>query len=110
LEAGDQELLFSPEELARLNKKDKKKRLEETENDYKVNLKNLVEEQRVVSGIHDIYGSLFDELGYAKVIKHPTRHEAVVDIYRNIVLARIANPLSKNGQHRHVGRKLWNKA
>lgn len=95
LEASEQELLFSPEDLARLNKKNKKKKLEESEADYKVNLKNLVEEQRVVSGIHDIYGGLFDELGYAKVMKHPNRQESAVDIYRNIVLARIANPLSK---------------
>ena len=95
LEAGNQELLFSPEELARLNKKNKNKKIKETADDYKVNLKNLIEEQRVVSGIHDIYGKLFDELGYAKTIKNPTRHESVVDIYRNIVLARIANPLSK---------------
>ncbi|MBP7796770.1 MAG: IS1634 family transposase, partial [Elusimicrobiales bacterium] len=50
---------------------------------------------RVVSGIHDIYGSLFDELGYAKVIKNPKRYKSVVDIYKNIVLARIANPVSK---------------
>lgn len=95
LEAGDQELLFSPEELARLNKNSKKKKIEESDDDYKVNLKNLIEEQRVVSGIHDIYGTLFDELGYTKVIENPRRHESAVDIYRNIVLARIANPLSK---------------
>lgn len=95
LEAGDQELLFSPEEIARLSKKNKKKKIEECEEDYKVNLKNLTEEQRVVSGIHDIYGGLFDELGYAKTIKRASRNESAVDIYRNIVLARIANPLSK---------------
>ena len=92
LESGSQGLLFSPEELARLKKKGEDKECGE---DYKVNLKNLVEEQRVVSGIHDIYGALFDELGYAKVIKNPKRYESVVNIFRNIVLARIANPLSK---------------
>ncbi|MBU1784191.1 MAG: hypothetical protein KKG95_02470, partial [Candidatus Omnitrophica bacterium] len=45
-----------------------------------VNLKNLKEEQRVVSGIHDIYGSLFDELGYKNVIKNPERNDASVDM------------------------------
>ena len=92
LEAGNQELLFSPEELARLNRSEG---TEGSDNDYKVNLKDLLEEQRVVSGIHDIYGRLFDELGYAKVIKNPKRYKSVVEIYKNIVLARIANPRSK---------------
>jgi len=94
LEADNQGLLFSPEELARLNKREKD---EGSDKDYEVNLKDILEEQRVVSGIHDIYGSLFDELGYAKVIKNPKRYKSVVDIYKNIVLARIANPVSKKG-------------
>jgi len=92
LEADNQGLLFSPEELARISKG---KKDEGSDKDYEVNLKDLLEEQRVVSGIHDIYGSLFDELGYAKVIKNPKRYKSVVDIYKNIVLARIANPVSK---------------
>ncbi|MBP7796019.1 MAG: hypothetical protein KA059_04505, partial [Elusimicrobiales bacterium] len=84
LEADNQGLLFSPEELARISKG---KKDEGSDKDYEVNLKDLLEEQRVVSGIHDIYGSLFDELGYAKVIKNPKRYKSVVDIYKNIVLA-----------------------
>lgn len=95
LEAGSQRLLFSPEELARLNEKAKEKKSRETEKDYKVNLKNIVEEQRVVSGIHNIYGSLFDELGYEKVINDSKKQKSAIKTYRDIVLARIANPLSK---------------
>ena len=30
--------------------------------DYVVNIKDLVEEDRVITGIHDIYGKMFDEL------------------------------------------------
>jgi len=90
LEADNQVLLFSPEELAQKNKK-----VEETKEDYKVNLKDLVEEQRVVSGIHDVYGKLFDDLGCASVIANPARNRSAVTIFRDIVLARIANPKSK---------------
>lgn len=93
LEADDQQLLFSPEELART--KEKENNEPETESDYHVNLKNLVEEQRVVSGIHDVYGNLFDQLAFDSIIKNPARHTAAVRIFKDIVLARIANPLSK---------------
>lgn len=92
LEADDQYLLFSPEEMARTKEKTTQKI---TDDDYKVNLKNLKEEQRIVRGIHDIYGSLFDELGYNNVIKNPARNKSSVKIFRDIVLARIANPSSK---------------
>lgn len=92
LEAGDQQLIFSPEELA---KEKNKKGKEPNEDDYKVNLKHLKEEQRVVSGIHDVYGSFFDQLGFKSVFKNPARQKATVNIFKDIVLARIANPVSK---------------
>lgn len=92
LEAGNQELMFSPEKLAAMKATLKPK---ESDDDYEVNLKNLTEEQRVVSGIHDVYGSVFDELGFHKIIKNPARHKSTLNIFKNIVLARIANPLSK---------------
>lgn len=66
-----------------------------TDDDYNVDLRNLKEEQRVVRGIHDVYGSLFDQLGYNKALKNPARNKSSVEIFKNIVLARIANPLSK---------------
>jgi len=94
LEADSQELLFSPEQLARL-KKDSVNKNAITDDDYKVNLKDLIEEQRVVSGIHDVYGELFDELWYDQVIKNSDRSKATVKMFKDIVLARIANPLSK---------------
>ena len=97
LEADCQELLFSPEELVKMqsNVNNKKNQKKELADNYKVNLKNLKEEQRTISGIHDIYGSLFDQLGYKQVFKNPARAVSTIDIFKNIVLARIANPLSK---------------
>jgi hypothetical protein len=108
LEAQQQMFLIPPEELARKNLEAKAKRQEITEEDYKVNIKDLEEEQRacpersegVVSGIHDVYGKLFHELGYDRVIKNPARHKASVKMFENIVLARIANPASKRASVR----------
>lgn len=93
LEDDGQESLFSPDELAKTSKE--KTIPEEAERDFEVNLKNLLEEARVISGIHDVYGRLFDELGLGRVIKNPARHRLGVELFRNIVMGRIANPVSK---------------
>lgn len=92
MEAGSQQLLFSPEELAKLKINTATK---DSDNEYKVNLKDLVEEDRTISGIHDVYGSLFNQLGYQDIFKNPAQQKTYGDIYKHIVLARIANPLSK---------------
>ena len=91
LEAGGQEFLFKQEEIVKLGDSGKKYK----DSDYIVNVKNLKEEQRLTSGIHEVYGKLFDDLGYGKVIKRSSRNKATVDIFKNIVLARVANPVSK---------------
>lgn len=92
LEADSQSLLFSPEDLAKLKQKQPEA---EKASDYHVNLKNLTEEQRLVSGIHDVYGPLFEQMGFNAIFKNPARHRAWVRMFRDIVLARIANPVSK---------------
>jgi len=91
LEADAQEMLFSPEEVAKINIEAKTY----SEDDYKVNIKDLLEEARTVSGIHDAYGTLFDELSYDKVISNPKRNVSAASVFKDIVLARIANPASK---------------
>jgi transposase len=97
LEADGQELLFSPEYLAGL--KQQKEKAEDTagadRKPFEVNLKDLIEEERIVSGIHEVYGALFEELGFDRVIKNPARHRYGVELFRNIVMGRIANPVSK---------------
>ena len=75
LEEDNQLPLFPPEELSRLKKKPlviepqtKAENVSESSNyNYHVNLKDIIEEARVISGIHDIYGCLFDEMGYDKI-------------------------------------------
>lgn len=91
LEAGAQQFLFKPEEIVKLGQSGKKY----SKSDYIVNVKNLEEEQRLISGIHDVYGKLFTGLGYDKVITRPGRNKMTVRIFSDIVLARVANPVSK---------------
>jgi transposase len=103
LEQGDQGLLFPPEEIAKSNLKARKERKKlgkdqkkiYTDKDYEVNVKDIREESRVISGIHDVYGNLFEELGYEKVISQSARNRSAVGLLRDVVLARIANPVSK---------------
>lgn len=56
-----------------------------------VKLSDLIEKTRLVSGIQDVYGSLFDELGFSKTFASSELN----CILRSVVLARIANPSSK---------------
>lgn len=93
MEAGSQQLLMSPEKLARINLEAKEKKY--SDDDYRVDLRDLVEEQRIVSGIPDTYGKLFSELGYDRVISNPKRNVSAASIFKDLVLARIANPASK---------------
>lgn len=56
----------------------------------KVDLKDVVEEQRVVEGIGEVFGALFRELGFSRILAHP--HAGVLEA---VVCARLANPVSK---------------
>ncbi len=95
LEARQQMFLISPEEMARKSLDARAELRKVTEEDYLLDIRNLDEEQRVISGIHDVYGKLFKDLGYDRAIGNPSRNKASVRMFENIVLARIANPASK---------------
>jgi transposase len=101
LENTVQPPLFSPEELDRLRNLPIRdgitSKVAESSEAYRVNLKDILEEDRVISGIHDIYGRLFDEMGYEAVFPINVRqsHTSIGKIFKDIVLARIANPVSK---------------
>jgi len=102
--------LFNPEDLTKdllVPKREEKDPYHDE--DYHVDIRTLQEESRVITGIHDIYGSLFDELGVASIFDTPSSIDAstqkksktpaalnkIVDTFKNIVLARIAQPSSK---------------
>jgi transposase len=66
-------------------------KLEDLTDSDSVILKNLVEEQRVIDGLHDIGGHVFAQLDYDKILSGKKN----VELLRDIVLMRIANPSSK---------------
>ena len=101
LELKSQLPLYSVEEVEKLAEKAKEEKKEqkvkENREDYEVNLLDLIEEDRVIKGIHDIYGKMYSELGFDKIIANPTRNVSASKALKEIVMARIANPDSKMG-------------
>jgi hypothetical protein len=57
-----------------------------------VNLRKLREEARIVTGIHDIYGSLYDEIGFGRVMNKCSKSRFIL---KDIVMARLALPCRK---------------
>lgn len=94
LEAESAPTLFHPDELARMAIAGRKQ-AELSSEALHVDLKQLREESRIVVGIHEIYGKLFDELGFHRVLGNPARRVEAAKTIRHLVMARIANPASK---------------
>jgi hypothetical protein len=115
LELDGQLPLYTPKEIEDREKKAQKKRkkennsrnervkllnqLDKEENraKFNVNLLDIEEEGRIITGIHEIYGKLYNELGFDRVIGNRARNARSIEILKEIVLARIANPDSKRG-------------
>lgn len=95
LEAESAPTLFYPETLAEMVIEARKNKEEEKE--LNVNLKNLREEARIITGIHEVYGEIYKDLGFDNVLKNPKRNPGANKNLFNIVMARIANPSSKRG-------------
>jgi len=95
LEAEAAPVLFKPDELARMVIDYRKKADLSPDQPLRVDLKQLREENRVVVGIHEIYGKLFDELGFDRVLGDPARRVQAAKTIKHLVMARIANPASK---------------
>ena len=91
--------LFTPEELQKdldKNHPDNKE-VQYSDEDYNVDIRALEEESRVISGIHDVYGKMFDELNLKSIFSNPARNVSAVQVFKDILLARIAKPDSKRG-------------
>lgn len=97
------------EQLKYLQEKQHKKkgrkplmRLQELAEKTSVNLNHLMEEQRVIEGLHDIAGHVFTQLGYDKSLlnKNDTA------LLRDIILMRIANPGSKFSAQRLLANRF----
>jgi len=57
----------------------------------KVSLADLVEEKRVIEGIHDVAGHVYDLIGYPKLLQR----KKDIELLKDLVLMRIAGPSSK---------------
>lgn len=73
----------------------RQKSLDFDEADKAVDISNLREQSRVNDGFMDIFGKLFDELGFNKVIKGSKRDPFWNEILKRCVIARIIDPQSK---------------
>lgn len=87
--------LFRPEDMAQLARRADGSK--DPTAPLRVDLKQLREEQRVIVGVHEIYGKLYQELGFEKSLKNPKRQKASARNLFHVVMARIANPRSKRG-------------
>jgi hypothetical protein len=66
--------------------------LPEVPEDETVHVKDLREEMRVVEGIGEVFGKLFNDLGFNSLIGETRRDEQWNEILKACVIARIANP------------------
>jgi transposase len=56
-----------------------------------ISLLDLVEEQRIIEGVHDVAGHVYTQLGYDQLL--PRQKDK--DLLKDLVLMRLANPSSK---------------
>ena len=63
--------------------------------DDKVDMGALREEQRIIEGIGDVFGKLYEDLGLTKALGDTKKDYPRNEILKACVLARIANPVSK---------------
>jgi len=63
--------------------------------DSKLPLSYAKERARIIVGIHDVYGFVYEQVGFTNLFSRPKQREKAAQILREIVLARIAQPASK---------------
>ena len=82
--------LFAPEEVAgHYRKRGRRPGSVKSRPASEVKLSEVVEQQRVIEGIGDVFGPLFHDLGFNKILAQQAR------VLEATVLARVANPSSK---------------
>lgn len=70
-------------------------KLKEGNNQLCVDISQLKEKSRYIYGIHDVYGHIYDQLGFTNLFTRPHQRTEAAKILRDVVLARIACPVSK---------------
>lgn len=93
---------FTADELMKMiiSSKNKKKEFQ-----CLVDVNNLREENRVTIGIHEVFGQIYKDIGYDQALKNPARQVASSKKLFNLVMSRIANPVSKRAAVEELDRK-----
>ena len=91
MENGKQATLFGTDTLAAMVQRSRREALNGT-GPLPVNLRDIREKHRLVSGIHEIYGSLYDSVGFGTIMRGCPVSAGVM---KDIVIGRIARPVSK---------------
>ncbi len=99
LEAQHQPGLFPPEAVAK--QVIEAKAAKASKATLNVDLRQMVEEQRVVLGIHEVYGEVYRQLSFDTLLSQK-RYRASHEALFHCVMARIANPKSKRGSVQHL--------
>ena len=97
LQAHTQPELFPPEDVA--GQVIAAQRQQQDDTPLRVDLKQLRETRRVVSGIHAVYGAVYEALGLHRLLpawRYRASHKALC----HSVMARLANPKSKRASVR----------
>lgn len=93
LEAEHQPQLFTAEQVSQ--QAIEARQQSASEQPLHVDLKQLKEIQRSVVGIHEVYGELYQQLGFANILGVAKRQQTKREILKQLTLARIAQPESK---------------
>jgi transposase len=94
LESQHQQNLFPAEDLAERAIKARREKKQKEES-LRVNLKELREEGRTIVGIHEVYGKVYELLGFEGILTK--RSVASRRALYHLTMARLARPLSKRG-------------
>ena len=95
--------LWSPQEEAERVLKAKQHTTETPPERTRANILALKEEQRMTTGIHEIYGQLYKEMGFDRLLA-PTRQKAANRTLYHTVMARLAQPESKRASVQRLAR------
>ena len=101
MEAQHQSSLFPPETVAKQMIEAKAAKAQASKATLNVDLMQMVEEQRVVLGIHEVYGEVYRQLSFDTLLSQK-RYRASHEALFHCVMARIANPKSKRGSVQHL--------
>ena len=106
LETAVQPSIFSPEQLAEMAIQSRPQREEDRKRKaIQVNLTKIKEEKRLVLGIHEAFGAVYNLLGFDRLLTK--RYALAKKQLFHVVMARLAKPLSKRASVSMLAQDFW---